>query len=172
MANRSASTAITCLEGIAQIDAGEGEDARAVRLWAAAATLRDTLGVPRWPVQHVMHERSNATVRARLDDVRWASAWTEGTAMSIEQAVAYACQEPEPPDPALASPPAAYPSGLSAREVEVLRLIAAGKTNREIADALFLSPGTVNVHVTHILTKTNSTNRTEAALFARDHGLA
>jgi DNA-binding CsgD family transcriptional regulator len=66
----------------------------------------------------------------------------------------------------------AYPADLSAREVEVLRLIAAGRTNREIADALFLSPGTVNVHVTHILTKTNSTNRTEAALFARDHGLA
>jgi DNA-binding CsgD family transcriptional regulator len=67
--------------------------------------------------------------------------------------------------------PAIYPAGLSAREVEVLRLLAAGKTNREIADALFLSPGTVNVHVTHILTKTNTTNRTEAALFARDHGL-
>jgi DNA-binding NarL/FixJ family response regulator len=65
-----------------------------------------------------------------------------------------------------------YPADLSAREVEVLRLIAAGKTNREIADALFLSPGTVNVHVTHILTKTSTTNRTEAALFARDHDLA
>src|SRR5206468_1448241 len=46
----------------------------------------------------------------------------------------------------------AYPAGLSEREVEVLRLLAAGRTNREIADALFLSPGTVNVHVTHILT--------------------
>jgi DNA-binding CsgD family transcriptional regulator len=65
-----------------------------------------------------------------------------------------------------------YPAGLSAREVEVLRLVAAGKSNREIADALFLSPATVNVHVTHILTKTNTTNRTEAAIFARDHGLA
>jgi DNA-binding NarL/FixJ family response regulator len=68
--------------------------------------------------------------------------------------------------------PPAFPAGLSVREVEVLRLLAAGKSNREIADALFLSPGTINVHVTHILTKTNTTNRTEAALFARDHGLA
>jgi DNA-binding CsgD family transcriptional regulator len=65
-----------------------------------------------------------------------------------------------------------YPADLSAREVEVLHLIAQGHTNREIAAALFLSPGTVNVHVTHILTKTNTSNRTEAALFARDHGLA
>jgi DNA-binding NarL/FixJ family response regulator len=55
--------------------------------------------------------------------------------------------------------------------VEVLRLIAQGCTNREIADALVLAPGTINVHVTHILTRTNTTNRTEAALFARDHGL-
>jgi DNA-binding NarL/FixJ family response regulator len=68
--------------------------------------------------------------------------------------------------------PPAFPAGLSVREVEVLRLIAAGKSNREIADILFLSPGTINVHVTHILTKTNTTNRTEAAIFARDHGLA
>jgi DNA-binding CsgD family transcriptional regulator len=72
----------------------------------------------------------------------------------------------------LQNAPRTYPAGLSEREVEVLRLLAAGKSNRQIADALFLSPGTVNVHVTHILTKTNTTNRTEAALFARDHGLA
>jgi DNA-binding NarL/FixJ family response regulator len=75
-------------------------------------------------------------------------------------------------DTTQASGALAYPADLSAREVEVLRLIAVGKSNREIADTLFLSPGTVNVHVTHILTKTNTTNRTEAALFARDHGLA
>lgn len=66
----------------------------------------------------------------------------------------------------------AIPAGLTAREVEVLRLIAAGKSNREIAEALFLSPGTVNVHVNHILTKTDTANRTEAAAFALRHGLA
>jgi DNA-binding CsgD family transcriptional regulator len=66
----------------------------------------------------------------------------------------------------------AYPAGLSEREVEVLRLVAQGRTNREIAAALFLSPGTVNVHVTHILTKTNTANRAEAAAFALRHDLA
>jgi DNA-binding CsgD family transcriptional regulator len=66
----------------------------------------------------------------------------------------------------------AIPAGLTTREVEVLRLIAAGKSNREIAEALFLSSGTVNVHVNHILTKTNTANRTEAATFALRHGLA
>jgi DNA-binding CsgD family transcriptional regulator/tetratricopeptide (TPR) repeat protein len=66
----------------------------------------------------------------------------------------------------------AFPAGLSAREVEVLRLIAAGRSNREIADALFLAPGTVNIHVTHILAKTETANRTEAAAFAHRHDLA
>jgi DNA-binding CsgD family transcriptional regulator len=64
-----------------------------------------------------------------------------------------------------------YPAGLTAREVEVLRLVAAGKTNREIADRFFLSLPTVNNHVAHILTKTNTANRAEAAAFAQRHGL-
>jgi DNA-binding CsgD family transcriptional regulator len=68
--------------------------------------------------------------------------------------------------------PPAYPAGLSAREIEVLRLVAAGRTNRDIADALFLSEHTVRVHVRNILTKTATANRTEAAAFALRHGLA
>jgi len=60
----------------------------------------------------------------------------------------------------------AYPAGLSRREVEVLRLVAAGKGNREIAERLFVSPNTVANHVRSILTKTNTANRTEAAAFA------
>jgi DNA-binding NarL/FixJ family response regulator len=66
----------------------------------------------------------------------------------------------------------AYPAGLSAREVEVLRLVAAGRTNRDIADALFLSEHTVRAHVRNILTKTDTDNRTAAAAFARQHRLA
>jgi DNA-binding CsgD family transcriptional regulator len=60
----------------------------------------------------------------------------------------------------------AYPAGLSRREVEVLRLVAAGKGNREIAERLFVSPNTVANHVRSILTKTHTANRTEAAAFA------
>jgi DNA-binding CsgD family transcriptional regulator len=61
--------------------------------------------------------------------------------------------------------------GLSAREVEVLRLIAAGQTNRQIATALFLSRHTVGIHVAHILQKTNTDNRAAAASFALRQGL-
>ena len=62
-------------------------------------------------------------------------------------------------------------AGLSAREVEVLRLVAPGKTNQEIATALCRSPSTVAIHVRNILGKTQAANRAEAAAFAARHGL-
>ena len=65
----------------------------------------------------------------------------------------------------------AYPDGLTQREVEVLQLIAAGKTDREIAEELFISARTVGYHVGNILNKTTSTNRTEAATYAGRIGL-
>ena len=67
--------------------------------------------------------------------------------------------------------PQPYPGGLTQREVEVLRLIAVGKSNRDIANALFVSPNTVANHVRSILTKTSTANRTEAAAYARRHNL-
>lgn len=72
---------------------------------------------------------------------------------------------------AAACDPAAAASGLSARELQVLRLVAAGKTNQEIADTLFRSANTVANHVHNILAKIACANRTEAAAFAARHGL-
>ncbi len=65
----------------------------------------------------------------------------------------------------------ALPSGLTAREVEVLRLVAAGKTNPQIAAQLFLSEKTVGRHLSNIFTKVNVTTRTAAAAFAYEHQL-
>jgi DNA-binding CsgD family transcriptional regulator/pimeloyl-ACP methyl ester carboxylesterase len=62
-------------------------------------------------------------------------------------------------------------NGLSAREVEVLRLVAAGRSNPQIADELVISLNTVQRHVSNILAKTGLSNRTEAASFATRHGL-
>jgi DNA-binding CsgD family transcriptional regulator len=63
-----------------------------------------------------------------------------------------------------------YPCGLTRREVEVLRLLAAGRSNHNIAEALFISSNTVANHVRSILTKTNTANRTEAAAYALRYG--
>ena len=70
---------------------------------------------------------------------------------------------------ATAAPP--DPWGLSAREREVLGLVADGRTNREIGDALFISTKTASVHMTHILTKLDVSSRTEAALLAARAGI-
>ena len=64
-----------------------------------------------------------------------------------------------------------FPAGLSAREAAVLRLVAAGKSNREIAEQLALSEKTVANHLTSILNKTGTENRTAATAFAVRHGL-
>jgi DNA-binding CsgD family transcriptional regulator len=61
---------------------------------------------------------------------------------------------------------------LSARETDVLRLLAQGKSNPEIAKELFITRSTVQNHVSSILIKTNLQNRAQAAVYARDHGLA
>lgn len=71
----------------------------------------------------------------------------------------------------IAAPAPTYPCGLSEREVQVLRVLAIGRNNREIAQVLDISPNTVAAHVRKILEKTYTANRTEAAAFARHEGL-
>jgi DNA-binding NarL/FixJ family response regulator len=67
--------------------------------------------------------------------------------------------------------PGLLPGGLTAREAEVLRLVAAGGSNAEIAGTLFLSEKTVARHLSNIFTKLNVPSRTAAAAYAFDHGL-
>ena len=66
----------------------------------------------------------------------------------------------------------AYPGGLTQREVEVLGLIAAGKTNLEIAEELVIAEGTARRHVANIYEKIDAANRVEAASYAAKHGLS
>jgi HD-GYP domain-containing protein (c-di-GMP phosphodiesterase class II) len=63
------------------------------------------------------------------------------------------------------------PSGLTAREIDVLRLVALGRSSKEIAKELVISPKTVRNHIEHIYTKIGATNRVTASLFAVQHGL-
>jgi HD-GYP domain-containing protein (c-di-GMP phosphodiesterase class II) len=67
--------------------------------------------------------------------------------------------------------PSAWPAGLSDREVEILRLLARGQSERLIGEALFIAPSTVHTHVVHIYEKAGVTTRASAALFAMEYGL-
>jgi DNA-binding NarL/FixJ family response regulator len=62
--------------------------------------------------------------------------------------------------------------GLSSREIEVLRLLAAGRSNQQIADDLVISLNTVRRHVSNIFDKTGAANRAQATAYAKDYGLA
>ena len=75
--------------------------------------------------------------------------------------------------PALPVPPTRpLPDGLTAREAEVLALIATGRTNAQIAAALFVSPSTVKTHINNIFAKTGVTSRAQAVNYAYTHGFA
>src|SRR5262249_59313908 len=83
--------------------------------------------------------------------------------------------QPRAPRSVPAAPPsraAPYPDGLTAREVEVLRLIAAGMTNKEIAATLVLSPATVRRHSINLYAKIGARGRAAATAYAVHHGLA
>ena len=64
-----------------------------------------------------------------------------------------------------------WPAGLTSREVEVLRLLARGLSNKEIAEQLTITPKTAGSHIEHIYTKIDASNRAQASLFAMQHGL-
>jgi DNA-binding NarL/FixJ family response regulator len=67
--------------------------------------------------------------------------------------------------------PAGWPAELTGREVEVLRLIARGRSNREVAELLFISPTTVGRHIENLYRKIGVSSRAAAAVFAMEHRL-
>ena len=79
--------------------------------------------------------------------------------------------KPVPSAATTVTAPPTYPAGLTVREVEVMRLVARGLTNIQIAQELVLSEKTVAAHLTHIFNKTASENRAAAVAFAIRHGL-
>jgi predicted ATPase/DNA-binding CsgD family transcriptional regulator len=159
------------LEGLAVVAGARGEALRAARMLGAANGSMEAAGAPVYNYympDRTLYERSLAAARARLGEEAFAAALAEGRAMTPEQAVEYALERDVPPGPAA---PQAYPAGLSAREVEVLRLVAAGMTNAEVAEDLFLSSRTVGWHLGSVYRKLGFHSRTEAARFAVEYGL-
>jgi predicted ATPase/DNA-binding CsgD family transcriptional regulator len=146
-----------CLEGMAGVAAAQKQPEQAARLFGAAAALREAIGAPRPPAFRGYHECNVAAVRERLDEEGFAAAWEEGRAMTTEQAIDYALRE----RPNALSPPAADGT-LSPRELEVLRLVADGLTDGQIAEKLYISPRTVGNHLRSIYKKLGVPSRAAA----------
>lgn len=136
--------------------------------FAAALASAERSGSPLWTAE-VLFDHATA-LSARGDDERAAALRQRADALAARIGLAR-----RPPTPRRRSahdpPPDALPGGLSPREAEVLRHVAAGLTNREVGERLFLSANTVANHVRAILRKTGCANRTEAAAYAHRTGL-
>jgi predicted ATPase/DNA-binding CsgD family transcriptional regulator len=158
------------------------ETERAARLYGAAE---------RFSEQHHLHMQRNDLAQYERDlPIFWSqgarehlqAAWVEGRALSLTQAIALVegverteapsqTSETESIAPVAYATPAAsnHPMDLTAREVEVLRLLAQGLTNKQIAEQLVLSPRTVNSHLASIFSKIGVTTRSAATRFAFEH---
>jgi len=152
------------LIGLAQVASARKDDRRALRLAAAARRVSD-----RWSLRLDREGRKRfdsavESCRDRLQGANAERAWRDGEAMTEEQSIRYALEAPEPA-------PVGGGSPLTKRETQVARLVAGGKTNRAIAEALFLSERGAEGHVERIRNKLGVRSRSEVAAWAVAHGL-
>jgi ATP/maltotriose-dependent transcriptional regulator MalT len=167
----------SALEGLAAVVAVQGELVWAARLWGSAEGLRETRGSPLPPVYRAAYERAVAAARSQLGEKTFVAAWSQGRSMTPEQALAApgsatipslsTVQSAAP----LVKPPITYPDGLTAREVEVLCLVAQGLPDSQVAEKLVISPRTVNTHLTSIYSKIHVSSRAGATRYAMEQHL-
>ena len=160
-----------CLWGIARVALATGQGVRAVRLLAAMRALDEAIGMVPAADHEARIAQAEDAARAALGEAAFAAAWSAGRTLPLAEAVAEALALAA--GRAAPAPPAdgAAPSGLTSRELEVLRLLAAGSSNQAVADALSISLSTAKVHVANILAKLDVGSRAAAAAYAHRHGL-
>ena len=177
--------AAECLELLAGILGASGRAEQAARLFGAAERLIELIGLVPPPADRRHYERNVASVRARLGESTFASAWAGGRALSFDEAFACAVEEvaevrvshggPAPGSRAGAGGSGSrrrLAGGLTEREAEVLRLVARGKTNRQIAEDLVLSERTVAHHLGSIFSRLGVSSRAAATAWVLRTGIA
>ena len=165
------------LFGLATLAGAKRQPLQAVRLFGAAELLlEDDFAAD--PLERAQYDRQLASVRAQLAENDFTSAWNEGRAMTPEQAFVSSQYAPSstPASQTTAtghtSTPSVYPDELTRREMEVLRLLAKGWTDAQIAEHLVISPRTVNKHTTSIYIKIGVSSRSAATRYAFEQKLA
>jgi predicted ATPase/DNA-binding SARP family transcriptional activator/DNA-binding CsgD family transcriptional regulator len=152
-----------------------GQATRAIRLWAAVDSLREGMGISRMPAELAFYEPYVEAARAQLDDAVREMAWSEGQAMSMEQAIEYALTEEKSAQTTAVPVPEKPPAGtqrlfLTRRQREVASLVARGLTNRQIGTELSISEHTVANHVAKILRKLGLDSRSQIAAWVTEQG--
>jgi predicted ATPase/class 3 adenylate cyclase/DNA-binding CsgD family transcriptional regulator len=146
--------------------AGDGGSHReAVRLFGAAHGIRQRIGAVRFKVWDAGYEASATALRDALGEQDFECAWAEGAALSTEEAIAYVQR-----GRGERKRPASGWESLTPTERDVVRLVSEGLGNKDIAARLFVSPRTVQTHLTHVYTKLGLTSRVQLAREAARHG--
>ena len=168
-----------CLLGLARLARTEGQFWRAALLVGAAEAQ---LNVDRdmEPAVRKEYDHDTAAIRAQIGEEVFAAVRTKGHTMMPEEVLAMSEQtimlilsaaEPLSTLPGEQPSTPTYPDGLTTREVEVLRLMAQGQANAQIAEQLVISPRTVNSHLTSIYRKIQVSSRSGATRYALEHHL-
>jgi predicted ATPase/DNA-binding CsgD family transcriptional regulator len=162
------------LGGIAGVVVASGMMEQAARLLGASSALRDAIGI-RYGSHHARGVHVLAEVQARMDADAFTAAWNAGRALSPDQAVAEARnvirEALDTTSVAQANGPSASVAGLTPRELDVLRLLVEGRSDREIGEALFIGTRTVQTHVANLFAKLGVNARAEASAVAVRRGL-
>jgi DNA-binding CsgD family transcriptional regulator len=152
------------LECLARLAADDGNHPYAARLFGAADGIRQRMGHARFPMYQTGYDATVAEVREALGQDDFDAAWAEGAALSTEEAIAFAQRgrgERKRPTSGWAS--------LTPTEHDVVRLVSEGLGNKDIATRLFVSPRTVQTHLTHVYTKLGLSSRVQLVQEAARH---
>jgi DNA-binding CsgD family transcriptional regulator len=160
-----------CLLGLGEVVAAQGQLAWAAQLWGAAEALRETSGTPLTPSEHADYEQEVDAARIHLGEKAFLAAWTEGRTLSPEHILTTQGQGALLPPEKRSTSPSPSPHGLTPRELEVLRVVAQGLTNEQVAERLVISPRTVDTHLTSIYSKIGVSSRSAATRYAIEHHL-
>jgi ATP/maltotriose-dependent transcriptional regulator MalT len=163
---------VEILTGLARL-AVRKQPELAARLFGAVAALQGRIGLAPAPVLRARNDRALAVARVALGEKIFEAAWLAGSDLPMGRAIAEAktvsleASRTVRPDPGSS----AVPGSLSSRELEVLKLVATGLSNAQVAQELFLSSRTVNTHLTSIYRKLEVPSRSAATRFAVEQGL-
>jgi DNA-binding CsgD family transcriptional regulator len=145
--------------------AGEaGSHREAARLFGAAEAIRQRMGLVRFKIYAAGFEASVTTLRDALGEHDFDSAWAEGAALSSDEAIAYAQR-----GRGQRKRPTSGWGSLTPTELDVVRLVSEGLANNDIAARLFVSPRTVQTHLTHVYAKLGLTSRVQLVQEAARH---